>query len=541
MADVTPRPLAVDPIAANSLLAGKHTATIQSISSPDSPRAINSFPTDDGPGSATYSPAEPVSLGQRGMQEWRWPLDRVDPVETSPTEASQPETEAWVASSTDYPSADYPQYDGESITTTEVAGEGAFLETIPEPEDEKTYTEAQTLDDATVAQLAGDSQLKAAESSTGAPYMPIVIPTHTYQPRTPSISVKASSKHSSKPSSSSASILSKFNNRRRSSLMTAITTPPSPRRTRSPSVASSDASSAGSTHSNTVQIPEPGARMSVQMNHSRQHSDPRFMRFLGNASDNKRKPDPRKYNGYPGLVSHMTESQNLIFRRFDDVHVRMLLYLQDQIAQLENRLQKLDEQNDTGKGTQNGTFRYDPDPYRLEVMESLRVLLGEYDIMILTFTLMQEVKATDKSVTKLKDWLRKYSGSAVNRRASVIGGSSIAKNELDWVERADDLSQLAVDTGSQPTTSIPSPTRTRTGSTFPTTIPSSTKTRNLSIIPTPNGIRPTVNGVTSPIHDVHPTTDDASSTMNDLNSMGRVPPKHNPLSRLLSRRRESQI
>jgi hypothetical protein len=159
-------------------------------------------------------------------------------------------------------------------------------------------------------------------------------------------------------------------------------------------------------------------------------------------SENQNQKEPERYVGYPGLVSHMAETQNLIFRRFDSVHIRLLLYLQDQISQLETQLRNLDERNSEERGMHNGTFREDADQVRVEIMESLRRLVGEYDTMILAFSRMQESKASEKAVERLKDWLRNYSVAPIGRRSLPQRGA-IARDELEWVEKADDLTNLS--------------------------------------------------------------------------------------------------
>lgn len=160
-------------------------------------------------------------------------------------------------------------------------------------------------------------------------------------------------------------------------------------------------------------------------------------------AENQRQTAPERYVGYPALVSHMTETQSLIFRRFDAVHVRLLLYLQDEISQLETQLRKLDEQNMFERGHHNGTFREVADGFRTEIMERLRVLVGEYDTMILAFSRMQESKASEKATGRLKDWLKKYGGSA-GAHESPTKASAISRDELEWIEKANDLTNISI-------------------------------------------------------------------------------------------------
>jgi hypothetical protein len=69
------------------------------------------------------------------------------------------------------------------------------------------------------------------------------------------------------------------------------------------------------------------------------------------------------------MANFMTTTQTMIFRRFDDVHVQLLLCLQDEISDLERRLNELD-------GT--GTSRNDQPMERMQILRELRKVVGEY-------------------------------------------------------------------------------------------------------------------------------------------------------------------
>lgn len=288
-------------------------------------------------------------------------------------------------------------------------------------------------------------------------YPPPVSPTQTFQPPIPPLTMM----HVAKSPTSANPPNSKFKrwSWRRSGLeprsppMSPITDN-SGKINRCGSIASSSASSAYSANSATIQIPQPGTNAYTQKSrdkrHQRHQSDPKYLRFMSTVSQNQRQTSPERYVGYPGLVSHMTETQNLIFRRFDDLHVRLLLYLQDQISQLETQLRTLDEQNIAENGIHNGTFREDVDIERVDTMEKLRICVAEYDTMILAFSKMQESKASEKSVARLKEWLKKYSG-VPNGNQPALKGGAIAKEELEWVEKADDLTSLSIGTAANST------------------------------------------------------------------------------------------
>ena len=70
-----------------------------------------------------------------------------------------------------------------------------------------------------------------------------------------------------------------------------------------------------------------------------------------------------------GVSSFMTARETVIFRRFDEVHVQLLLCLQDGIAQLEKELTGLDSAIMT---------RSERDMERGKVIRELRKVVAEY-------------------------------------------------------------------------------------------------------------------------------------------------------------------
>jgi hypothetical protein len=98
-----------------------------------------------------------------------------------------------------------------------------------------------------------------------------------------------------------------------------------------------------------------------------------------------------KYVGYPGLATWMASSPDLfILRRFDYLNARVLLTLQDQIAEKEDLLHKIDMQqvdaplrpraeNVTMRLEGNkGSVRKDPNIERPKLLKEIRELLKEY-------------------------------------------------------------------------------------------------------------------------------------------------------------------
>jgi hypothetical protein len=79
-------------------------------------------------------------------------------------------------------------------------------------------------------------------------------------------------------------------------------------------------------------------------------------------------PQPRPLPS-SGISSFMTANDTVIFRRFDEVHIQLLLCLQDEITQLERELMRLESASMT---------RSDRDIERSRVIRELRKVVAEY-------------------------------------------------------------------------------------------------------------------------------------------------------------------
>lgn len=73
------------------------------------------------------------------------------------------------------------------------------------------------------------------------------------------------------------------------------------------------------------------------------------------------------------MAEFMTSKKTMIFRRFDDVHVRLLLHLQDEISSLEKELSEIEEAGLSQPGIMTR---------RANVMRELRKALAEYGGLI---------------------------------------------------------------------------------------------------------------------------------------------------------------
>lgn len=71
------------------------------------------------------------------------------------------------------------------------------------------------------------------------------------------------------------------------------------------------------------------------------------------------------------MASFMTEKNTIVFRRFDDVHVRLLLCLQDEISLLENELLKLESPASSGSPSEKMMSK-------TRILRELRKIVAEY-------------------------------------------------------------------------------------------------------------------------------------------------------------------
>lgn len=92
---------------------------------------------------------------------------------------------------------------------------------------------------------------------------------------------------------------------------------------------------------------------------------------------------PWKFIGYRVFSRWLATNQSfLIVRKFSAANTRVILWLQDQVADLEEQLAEIDDycaRRGTGE-FDNGTFRNDPRDDRRKVIEQLQVKLNEYSM-----------------------------------------------------------------------------------------------------------------------------------------------------------------
>ena len=171
---------------------------------------------------------------------------------------------------------------------------------------------------------------------------------------------------------------------------------------------------------------------------------------------------PPPSRDHEALSSFMTRSSTLIFRRFDEVHVQLLLHLQDEIAQLEKELVELD--------TTTSVAKAERDLRRIKILRELRGLVAEYgkhssffnslhllyssqpvplprltfianpptDALFSSWSQMQASKAPSSTMTSLRQWLERPATSA---GGTVLGAG--AREDLKWFDGAREKGDLS--------------------------------------------------------------------------------------------------
>jgi hypothetical protein len=90
---------------------------------------------------------------------------------------------------------------------------------------------------------------------------------------------------------------------------------------------------------------------------------------------------PWKEIGYRGFSAFLASDNDfLVFRHFGAVNARLLLYLQDEIAVLEQDLEELEilHSQDSAVDIHNGSFRQETLPQRKKLLDNLLVKVKEY-------------------------------------------------------------------------------------------------------------------------------------------------------------------
>jgi len=142
--------------------------------------------------------------------------------------------------------------------------------------------------------------------------------------------------------------------------------------------------------------------------------------------------------GYRGLSSWMASDPDFfLLRRFDRLNTRILLHMQDEIAQEEEKLEKIDKEREeqplTGDEFQdfengyNGSFRDDPSDDRKELIEKLKPRLKAYNESVIAYSAMRSRHtASDHQYRNMTVWFSNNEGV-------------ISDDEIKWKDQRGDL------------------------------------------------------------------------------------------------------
>ncbi|KAF7502113.1 hypothetical protein GJ744_007106 [Endocarpon pusillum] len=154
--------------------------------------------------------------------------------------------------------------------------------------------------------------------------------------------------------------------------------------------------------------------------------------------------DPAKFFGYRVFSRWMASDQAwCILRRFGALNMRAMLYLQDDIVALEERLDRMDENLSSKhmpEGIDNGTFRKDYAPRQELIRKELIPKLKEYNDFVNQYSqLLSRPPVDEGDVEAVHTWFK-------NHRARVEDGSgqktwsyAIDPAESAFIEKREDL------------------------------------------------------------------------------------------------------
>ncbi|MCJ1240409.1 hypothetical protein MMC14_008411 [Varicellaria rhodocarpa] len=157
-------------------------------------------------------------------------------------------------------------------------------------------------------------------------------------------------------------------------------------------------------------------------------------------NNSKLKLNTRSLDQYPKGYGKLAAFQDcdpnfLIYRKFSWLHNRVLLHRQDELVELEDRLERLDrfdQENDEKKLTSRRRDDAKPDSSRKELLLDIEKKLVEYDDMLLRF---QRVQAVKQPTLRNQNSLYNF----------IHNTGSLVASEAEWVHCRDDLAAIAQD------------------------------------------------------------------------------------------------
>ncbi|TEA14909.1 hypothetical protein C8034_v002732 [Colletotrichum sidae] len=140
--------------------------------------------------------------------------------------------------------------------------------------------------------------------------------------------------------------------------------------------------------------------------------------------------------GYTQFIEFMASDDDiLVLRRFDTAHIRVLVHLQDQIHQLEGRLESVEQRRSSESVKRGKQDAARGDPETEKVINEMRMRLGEYGTSFphtYTASVKDRMPAPRLNVQNVATWLD-------NR------GDPISSEEVGFVKDNDQVSLAAAE------------------------------------------------------------------------------------------------
>ncbi|KAK8135820.1 hypothetical protein PG984_003760 [Apiospora sp. TS-2023a] len=127
----------------------------------------------------------------------------------------------------------------------------------------------------------------------------------------------------------------------------------------------------------------------------------------------------RKYIGYPAFAEHLSRADDFFaIRRFDRLHCRVLITLQDEITVLEEKLDVLDASfsDRNARDFHNGSVRGDR-PERRDLIKRISAELKEYDEVLYRYTQVKARPIAPKeNVENIRNWINFYGDTTIDEK-----------------------------------------------------------------------------------------------------------------------------
>jgi hypothetical protein len=150
-----------------------------------------------------------------------------------------------------------------------------------------------------------------------------------------------------------------------------------------------------------------------------------------NPSQSEIEDKPWKYLGYREYSNYIASDEDyLILRRFGCLHIRVLLMLQDELVELENRLAELDASLAARDyvDVHNGSFREETSETRLDTIHEIERRLRNYNELFLQHMQLRSRPAVHaRNIKSVSNWHRNH------------GDAAIKAEEVEYLQRSKDL------------------------------------------------------------------------------------------------------